>query len=78
MPGRCSVIPGDVSLPRLSGTGVTGFERPNAGPQVRRWQLWRTRRATARDAHEKRARFGAAPAASPAGHVGPLGTAAVL
>ena len=38
--------------------------RPNAGPQARRWQPCAARRATARDAHEQRARFRAAPAAS--------------
>ena len=32
MPGRCSVIPGDVSLPGLSGDCFTGCERPNASP----------------------------------------------
>ena len=47
------------------------FRRPNAGPQARRWQLPGTPRLTARDAHEKRGRFRAAPAASLAGHVGP-------
>jgi len=45
-------------------------KRPNAEPQVRRWRVCEARRATAQNAQEKRARFGAAPAASPAGHVG--------
>ena len=44
---------------------------PNAGPHLRRWQVCEARQATARNAPEKRARFGAAPAASGAGHVGP-------
>ena len=47
------------------------LRRPNAGPQARRWQLPGTPRLAARDAHEKRARCEAAPAASLAGHVGP-------
>jgi len=70
MPGRCSVIPGDVWLTRLSGNRITGCERPNAGPQARRWQVCRSAQLMARDTHEKRAGFGAAPAASLAGHVG--------
>ena len=47
------------------------LRRPNAGPQARRWQLPGTPQLTARDAHEKRGGFRAAPAASLAGHVGP-------
>ena len=69
--GLCSVIPDDVWLLGLSGDRVTGCGRPNAGPQVRRWHVCRSRRVTARDSFIKRARLRAAPAASPAGHVGP-------
>ena len=49
-----------------------GRRRPNAGPHLRRWQVCEARRMTARHTHEKCARFEAAPAASGAGHVGPL------
>jgi len=70
MPGRCSVIPGDVWLTRLSGNRITGCERPNAWLQLRRWQPCEARHATARDAPEKRTRFEAAPAASVASPVG--------
>ena len=39
---------------------------PNDPRQVRRWQLWRSARLTARDDYEKRHDSRAAPAASPA------------
>jgi len=55
----------------LKGHGATTAKlRPNAGPQVRRWQVCKSARMTTQNAHEKRAKCGAAPAASPAGHVG--------
>ena len=68
--GYSRTMPDDVSLPGPSGTCFRGCERPNAGRQVRRWQPSEARRTTARHTHEKRARFEAAPAASPARHVG--------
>ena len=40
--GISSIIPDDVSLPGLSGDRFTGCERPNAGPQLRRWQVCRS------------------------------------
>ncbi len=65
MPGCPEICP-ECPAPRQQHHGWT----PNDGPQVRRWQRWRSRRATARDGVIKRARFQAAPAASPAGRVG--------
>jgi len=44
--------------------------RPNAWLQLRRWRACEARHTTARTMHEKRARFGAAPAASGASPVG--------
>jgi len=45
---------------------------PTLGLKRAAGSFYRSARLTARDAHEKRTRFEAAPAASLAGHVGPL------
>ncbi|NTV27993.1 MAG: hypothetical protein HGA93_04870 [Methanothrix sp.] len=49
---------------------VAFIRPPNDGPQVRRWQARRSRRATARGGDVKNGRLRDAPAASPAGRVG--------
>ena len=42
MPGICPDMLDDVSLPEPSGSRIMGCERPNAGPQLRRWQVCRS------------------------------------
>ena len=49
----CPVMPDDVSLPGPSGDCFTGCERPNAEPQLRRWQLPKLAGVTAYDEPSK-------------------------
>ena len=58
-------------LPGRFGTVCRGESGPTLGLRCAAGSFARWHHATARDTHEKRTGFEAAPAASPAGHVGP-------